>query len=92
MPNDHSVVVDYETNQTDYIHILFDRHELVLANGAWSESFHVGEVGLNTVDKAAKAELFEIFPELQDNQERYGSTARPTLKVTETGQIQMSPI
>lgn len=90
--NDHSVVVDYATNHTNYIHILFDRHELVLANGAWSESFHVGEVGLSTVDDAARAELLDIFPELGINQKLYGSTARPTLKVTETGQIQISPI
>jgi len=90
--NGHSIIVDYETSHTDYVHILFDRHELVLANGAWSESFHVGEVGLSTVSEAAKAELFDIFPELKNNQELYGSTARPTLKVTETDQIQINPI
>ena len=29
--------------EVTYVHILFDRHEVVLADGAWSESFQPGD-------------------------------------------------
>ena len=50
----------------DYFHILFDRHEVVFANGAETESFYPGPQALRMVDRAARAELLELFPELRE--------------------------
>jgi Hint domain len=63
-----------------YIHILFDRHELVLADGAWSESFQPGARSIGGLDHAERDELFKIFPGLV--QRGFGSfdAARSTLK------------
>ena len=77
--NDKTIVVDYMATQVDYIHILFDRHELVQANGSWSESFHPGDVGLDAIEGNAKAELFEVFPELQTNPNSFGPSARQSV-------------
>ncbi|WP_245965223.1 Hint domain-containing protein [Paenirhodobacter hankyongi] len=70
-----------ETLGTSYIHFMFDRHEVVLANGAWTESFQPGDQTLGGMGNAQRAEIYEIFPELQDSEGRkaYGA-ARKTLK------------
>jgi hypothetical protein len=66
-----------------YIHILFDRHHLVRANGAWSESFHPGAQGLETMDGAARDELLGLFPELRESPAAYGPSARRSLRAHE---------
>lgn len=47
-----------------YVHILFDRHEIVQSDGIWTESFQPAERTLNALDDAARAEVLELFPEL----------------------------
>jgi Ca2+-binding RTX toxin-like protein len=47
-----------------YRHILFDRHEIVLGDNLWSESFQPGAQTIGALDEAARQELYEIFPEL----------------------------
>ena len=47
-----------------YIHFMFDQHEVVRADGAWSESFQPGDYTLNGIDAAQRAEILELFPEL----------------------------
>lgn len=47
-----------------YCHLLFDRHEVILAEGALSESFHPGEVGLGTLDAAQRQEIASLFPQM----------------------------
>ncbi len=82
--NDYSITVNYKVKYTDYIHILFDRHEIIFANGAPTESFHPGHMSLSSIDAAPREELFMVFPELQDDTNTYGPAARKTLQVGET--------
>ena len=49
---------------TVYIHFMFDRHEVVLSNGAWTESFQPGDYTLKGIGNAQRNEIFELFPEL----------------------------
>lgn len=65
----------------DYIHFLCDNHEVVLANGAWSETFQPGEYSLDGMDSEQRNEIFELFPELESDEglAEYHS-ARITLK------------
>ena len=46
------------------IHLLFDHHEVVLSDGAWSESFQPGDRTLGGLDHDQLAEMVAIFPEL----------------------------
>lgn len=64
-----------------YVHFMFDQHEVVLSNGSWTESFQPGKMALDGLGGAQRKELFELFPELQNEQgvEAYGA-ARRTLK------------
>jgi Ca2+-binding RTX toxin-like protein len=47
-----------------YIHLLFDAHELIEADGAWSESFQPAERTLGAMEDGQRAELAALFPEL----------------------------
>ena len=50
--------------QTTYIHFMFDRHEVVLSDGAWTESYHPGDYSINGIDEGARNEILALFPEL----------------------------
>lgn len=49
-----------------YVHFLCNQHEVVFANGAASESLFTGAEALKSVGSEARAEIFALFPELQD--------------------------
>lgn len=49
---------------TTYIHLMFDQHEVILSDGAWSESFQPGLQTLAGVGNAQRNELLELFPSL----------------------------
>ncbi|MAQ83310.1 MAG: hypothetical protein CMH12_08765 [Maritimibacter sp.] len=78
--NDSTVTVEYDADEVVYYHFMFAQHEIVYANGVESESFHPGELGLSTLDMAARDELFRIFPQLDGNVDAFGAPARPVLK------------
>lgn len=59
-----------------YVHILFDDHEIVFAEGIATESFHPGAVGMGTLDAATREEILALFPELGRIGQNYGPTAR----------------
>lgn len=50
-------------SEVSYVHILFDTHEIVVAEGAPSESFFPGDFMLAR-DVALRTEMLEFFPEL----------------------------
>ena len=66
-----------------YVHLLFDRHEVIFADGAATESFHPGQVGIDAVLAPAREELFRIFPQLRADLNLYGPTARTCLRKPE---------
>ncbi len=70
-----------QSSGTTYVHFMFDRHEVVLSNGAWTESFQPGDYTLAGMGNAQRNEIFEIFPELRNRtgQKSYAA-ARKTLK------------
>jgi len=47
-----------------YFHILFDEHQLVCADGAWSESFQPGQHTLAGLERGQRQEIFALFPDL----------------------------
>ena len=66
---------------TTYIHFMFDRHEVVLSNGAWTESFQPGDYTLKGMGNAQRSEIFDLFPELKTEEGLEGyQAARRTLK------------
>jgi Ca2+-binding RTX toxin-like protein len=70
-----------ESLGTTYVHFMFDHHEVVLSDGAWTESFQPGDYTLKGIGNAQRSEILSLFPDLKDQQgiEGYAS-ARRTLK------------
>ncbi len=77
-----------------YVHLMFDRHEMIFAGGAWSESFFPGEMALSG-DPGQSAEIEALFPDLLARATQpgcppaYGPTARRVLSQTETRALLM---
>ena len=63
-----------------YIHMMFDEHEVIYAEGAATESFHPGSTSLSAVTDHARDELFALFPKLRSDIGGYGQTARRCLR------------
>ncbi len=47
-----------------YLHLMFDRHEIVLSDGLWTESFQPGDRTLAGMDEGQRAEIAALFPDL----------------------------
>jgi Ca2+-binding RTX toxin-like protein len=65
-----------------YVHVMFDRHEIICANGAWTESFQPAQRMLDGMDRAQADEVLALFPELA-GQEFDFPAARLSLKAHE---------
>lgn len=63
-----------------YIHMMLDRHEVIYAEGAATESFHAGQTGLSALSNASREEMFTLFPDLRSNAGSHGPAARRCLK------------
>lgn len=69
---------DCSGTPVSYHHLLFDRHQVIRAEGLWSESYHPGPVTLAGHDPEVQQELCSLFPELAgDPDQGYGPAARP---------------
>ncbi|KIC48989.1 Hint domain-containing protein [Tateyamaria sp. ANG-S1] len=69
------------TGAISYLHLMFDQHEVVLADGAWSESFQPGDHSLRGIGAEQREEVLTLFPELDTlaGLDNYGA-ARVALK------------
>jgi Ca2+-binding RTX toxin-like protein len=55
-----------DVSNVTYIHFMFDQHEVVLSDGAWTESFQPGDHSLEGIGNSQRNEIFELFPELEN--------------------------
>lgn len=78
-------VQSLETDGIDYVHFMCERHEVVLSNGAWTESFQPNDTSLKGLGNAQRLELLELFPELKTGQEvKANAAARRSLRRAES--------
>lgn len=70
--------------EVTYIHLMFDHHEVICADGVWSESFLPAARNIGGLEEAAREELFKIFADQPEpaNAEAYRA-ARLILKAHE---------
>ncbi|MFN3937081.1 MAG: Hint domain-containing protein [Gemmobacter sp.] len=62
------ILVPEPDGPVEYLHLMFDRHEVILAEGARCESFNPADLALTGVDTGARAEILGLFPELAGRQ------------------------
>ncbi|WP_050518464.1 Hint domain-containing protein [Pseudorhodobacter antarcticus] len=75
--NDHSVL-RVSVPHVTYIHLMFDQHEIIRADGVWTESFQPGDMTSASMDHAQRAEVFALFPALEAGADY--PAARPSLR------------
>ncbi len=86
MENDSTIRAVIPEAGVVYCHLLFDRHEVIVAEGALSESFHPGEAGLGSLDAAQRAEIAALFPHLPVERRR---AAFPIVKASEARALRL---
>ncbi|MDM7256078.1 MAG: Hint domain-containing protein [Paracoccus sp. (in: a-proteobacteria)] len=52
-----------DLDSVTYVHFLFDRHQIVQSEGAWTESLYTGPEALRAIGPDARAEIETLFPE-----------------------------
>ncbi len=75
--------IERDCHEVTFVHLLFDRHEIVTANGVATESYLPGPATMAGFDAGTQAELFRLFPELEDDADGYGAASRPILSSRE---------
>ena len=82
--NDTTVSLAHNDDGVYYVHIMFDKHQVIYANDTETESLHPGHLATDGLDAQARDELFAIFPKLRAMPESYGQAARPILRLRES--------
>ena len=78
--NGDTIYLDRSAGDLEYFHLMFDQHQIVLAEGAWSESFYPGTEALKALTMTQVRDVYEIAPDLMDDPASgYGPTALPRL-------------
>lgn len=68
-------------SDVSYFHVMFDRHEVILSNGAWSESFQPADYSMRGIGDDQRDEIISLFPELEGHSTGFGwPAARKVLK------------
>lgn len=80
---DHPAVQARTGGNVTYLHLMLDRHEVIYANGAATESFFPGDNALAALSDPARDEMFALFPDLRSHTGGFGDTARLCLKAHE---------
>lgn len=81
--NGKTITVDLKLREVTYVHLLFDQHQVMWANGVETESFHPASAALSTLDEKDRTRLLATHPELEFDPHTYGSFARRNLSGSE---------
>lgn len=60
------IFVDESVKSVTYLHLLFDLHQVIFAEGAPSESLYTGPEALKALNSEAREEILTLFPEVAD--------------------------
>lgn len=83
MENGESIFVDPHLRDTQYIHLLFDEHEIVFVEGMPSESFYPCPSSLMSLTAEDRNLVFSLMPQLENHPLSFGPMARTVLACDE---------
>ena len=79
--------------QVTYVHLLFDRHQVVFSEGLETESFLPGPQTTKSFEREVVEEICAIFPEIDpETGKGYSPSARRTLKRFEANLLRASKV
>jgi len=59
------VAPDPKRRRLTYVHLVLEAHHVIRAEGAWSETFLPGPMGLAALDADVREEMLTLFPDLK---------------------------
>jgi hypothetical protein len=83
MVDGRHIAVDAAISGVAYVHLLLERHQVIFANGVASESFHPAFAAEQALTRH-RAALMAVMPDIVENPEGFGPTARRCLSKAET--------
>jgi hypothetical protein len=84
-------VVQKAGGTVTYVHLMFDRHQVVFSDGLATESFLPGPQTTDLFERSAIGEICEIFPQLDPHSGAgYSASARRTLRRFEADLLMQS--
>lgn len=86
--DDHSARVILPPGGVDYVLLLCNRHEVLLAEGALTESFHPGDAGLAALPAEERSRLAEVIP---DDELLRRRAAFPIVRNAEARALRLQP-
>lgn len=81
--NGTTVIEDHAVREVTYVHLLLPNHEILVANGVETESFHPANADLGTLGEGDRSRLLGHLPGLAEDPYLYGSFARRNLNRSE---------
>ncbi|TDK41319.1 Hint domain-containing protein [Antarcticimicrobium luteum] len=81
--NGNTVIQDHAMREVTYVHLLLPNHEILVANGVETESFHPANADLGTLGERDRARLLDHLPGLEADPHVYGPFARRNLSRSE---------
>ena len=76
----HTTISQVQQDEVEYFYIMFDRHEVIFAEGAACESLFLSAASLKGMGLNGQEEIRTLFPELFKMPRLYGDTARLCLR------------
>ena len=83
MVNDLNIIVDHGVRDLRYIHLMFERHQILWAAGVPCESYHPADADLRKLDPLDRAQLGKIASDVLSDPYSYGPHARRSLSKAE---------
>lgn len=74
------VRVAHGVRAVTYVHVMFEGHQVIWANGVASESFYPGRWGMAALDASARREIASLFPMFDTGSQRMGTRGEGAIR------------
>lgn len=81
--NDRTITPDYTLKHVTYFHLMMESHQILIANGVETESFHPANTELEVLSAEQRTRLLDVCPAVARDPGIYGSFARRNLSQSE---------
>ena len=78
---------DMDAKSVIYYHLMLEDHQILVANGVETESFHPAAAKLDSIADEQRQRLYDVMPELANDPATYGPTSRRMLSRAEAAMM-----
>ncbi|MEP4195647.1 MAG: Hint domain-containing protein [Aliishimia sp.] len=86
----NQIMIDHSLDPVTYVHLMFEHHQVIWANGVETESFHPADMPFSALSETDRKSLQTLIPSVASDPYGYGMTARRTLSQPEAALLQFA--